>query len=314
MPSASERCPTYGPCQCLLARDHRKAVLCPQDQRRRGFSVTELLVVVAIIAILVAIIVPVASSARSAARRMREASAMRQVILAWTSYSVDNKGWLLPGFKTGLPVFQEDGTGIPPTAYGSVPEIQARYPWRLIRYLDHDFRALYVNQNEDMLQQLQSSDPSQFYYFTSLYPSFGLNSVWVGGDEQRYGFLPQTLPSGQLNPLYGFYANRLSSLKHTDRVTIFASAHTNLTADQSMVEGYFRIEAPYFLAGQPTTWAAEYDADTPPSWGNLSARNNGQVVVGVAGGGVDLVPVEEMRDMRRWADQATSATWQLNSP
>lgn len=261
-----------------------------------------------------AVVVPVFKGARSTAARVQEAAALRQLLFAWTSYATDSGGALMPGFKTGLPVYQSNGEPIPPTAYGNAQQIAARYPWRVAKQLGHDFRAMYTNDNAATLQQLESGDPQQFYYFASLYPSFGMNSVWVGGDEQRYGFLPTTLPNGQVNPLSGFYVTRLSGIKHPERLTVFASARTDLTDSGTLVEGYFRIESPLFVTGQATTWAAEYDPAAPASFGNLSARHSGSVLVGTADGGVELVPVDEMRDMRRWADRATSATWQIGSP
>lgn len=283
------------------------------ERAKLGFSLAELLVVVAIIGIIIAIVVPVLKGARAATARVREAAAMRQVLFAWTSYATDSGGALLPGFKTGLPVRQDNGEPIPPDAYGSAPQIAARYPWRLASYLGHDFRGLYGGEQQETLDQFQGGDPQQYYYFASLYPSFGLNSVWVGGDEQRYGFLPTTLPNGSVNPLSGFYVTRLSGVKHPDRLTVFASARTTATDTSQIVEGYFRIESPLFAASQATTWAAEYDPANPASWGNLSARL-GDVLVGTVDGGVELVPALEMRDMRRWADKADSANWQLGQP
>lgn len=283
-------------------------------RRAHGFTLVELLVVMAIIAAVVAIVLPAASYARRCTYRVRELSALRQIVTAWTMYATHNGGRLLPGFKSGLPVFQADGTPIPPEATGSVNELESRYPWRLIPYLDSDFHALYVNENDAHLQELQSSDPNSFYYMTSLYPSFGLNSVWVGGDQQRYGFLPQTLPNGSVNPLSGFYATRLSGIKNPSRLTVFASSRTSATTDGTQREGYFRIESPKFLSSQPISWAPEYDPTAPPSFGNLSARGGSDVAVGTADGGVEWVALDEMRDMRRWADQATSAAWAIQAP
>jgi type II secretory pathway pseudopilin PulG len=272
------------------------------------------MVVVAIIGIVIAVVLPVVRGARRTAARVQEAAAVRHLLTAWTTYATDSKGALLPGFKTGLPVFQANGEPIPADAYGSVPQIAARYPWRLAKYLGFDFRALYVNDAAAALQRYESGDPQQYYYFTSLYPSFGLNSVWVGGDEQRYGFLPATLPNGSVNPLAGFYVTRLSGIAHPERLTVFASARTDATDDGGIIEGCFRVESPLFAVGQPAAWGPEYDPAVPASCGNVSARHSGSAMVGTANGAVELVPIEELRDMRRWADKATSATWQIGGP
>ena len=68
-----------------------------------GFTLVELLVVIAIIGIIVAIVVPVAMGARRTTLRMREVAALRTVLTAWTSYATEQKGWLLPGYRTGFP-------------------------------------------------------------------------------------------------------------------------------------------------------------------------------------------------------------------
>lgn len=297
-----------------LRKAHDKHRCAPRSLRANGFTVTELLVVVAIIGIIVAIVLPTLNGARRAAQRVRESAAMRQALIAWTSYAGDSNGALLPGFKSGLPVYESNGDPIPSNAYGSVAQVAARYPWRLAKQLGHDFRTLYVNENEAKLQELQSSDPLEFYYFSSLYPSFGLNSVWVGGDEQYYGFQSVTLPNGSVNPLGNFYVSRLSTIKRPAQLTVFASSRSSASTDDTIIEGYFRVMSPLFAMGQPSTWTAEYDAAQPASCGNLSARHGGGVLVGTADGGVETVPIEEMRDMRRWADRATSATWQLGAP
>lgn len=277
--------------------------------RRAGFTLVELLVACAVIALLCGVAIPALSHARRLARDVVEVAALRQVCAAWTAYAVDNRGSLLPGFRSGLPVAQEDGTPIPADAAGSISELGARYPWRLIPYLGSDFRALYVNENADHLRQLQTDNPQSFYYLTSLYPSFGLNSVWVGGDQSRYGFLPATLPNGSANPLGSFYATRLSGIRHASRVTVFASSRTSASVDGGMREGFFRIEGPRFLASQGSTWGAGYDGDNPASFGNLSTRGGERVAVGTVDGAAEWVPVAEMADMRRWADQATGAEW-----
>ena len=58
---------------------------------RKAFTLIELLVVVSIIALLIAILLPALSSARDSARMSQCLSRLRQIGIAVTTYSVDNK-------------------------------------------------------------------------------------------------------------------------------------------------------------------------------------------------------------------------------
>src|SRR5438309_360989 len=73
--------------------------------RKRAFTLVELLVVIAIITILLAILLPVLGRAREQARRVRCASNLRQITLAWMMYADNNQGMLpaaAPKFGTFL--------------------------------------------------------------------------------------------------------------------------------------------------------------------------------------------------------------------
>jgi prepilin-type N-terminal cleavage/methylation domain-containing protein len=61
-------------------------------KRRRGFTLVELLVVIAIIAVLIAILLPALNMAREQARRTQCMSNVRQLTMAWLMYANDNKG------------------------------------------------------------------------------------------------------------------------------------------------------------------------------------------------------------------------------
>ena len=65
---------------------------------RKAFTLIELLVVISIIALLIAILLPALGRSKESARRVECSSNQRQVILAATSYAVDNKA-MLPELK-----------------------------------------------------------------------------------------------------------------------------------------------------------------------------------------------------------------------
>jgi len=60
--------------------------------RRRGFTLTELLIVIGIIAVLIAILMPALSAAREHAKRVQCMSNLRQLTMAWLMYANDNRG------------------------------------------------------------------------------------------------------------------------------------------------------------------------------------------------------------------------------
>lgn len=66
--------------------------------RRRGFTLVELLVVITILAVLAALLLPAIANARQRADRAACASNLRQQILAVNAYAADNDGYLpMPG-------------------------------------------------------------------------------------------------------------------------------------------------------------------------------------------------------------------------
>jgi prepilin-type N-terminal cleavage/methylation domain-containing protein len=268
-----------------------------------GFTLVELLVVLAILAVVMALLIPFVSRLRESSARAQELSAVRMLMSAWQMYAHDSQGALLPGYRSGLSAYDANRGTIASQTIGITAN---RWVWRLAPYIGHDFNALYVGQHERMLRELERTDYSNYLYQTSVFPSFGLNSVWVGGDENFGGY-----NSAFLN-LYGkFYVTRLGEIDRPAGLVVFASARgqdSMPTGEMSDVtEGYFRIRSPSF---NTRIWASSY-GDDPASYGNLSARNGGVVATGFADGHVEAREPTTLDDMRLWSNGATASDWTL---
>ena len=74
----------------------------PSTTTRRGFTLIEILVVIAIIAILAAILFPVFAKAREKARQITCASNIRQIGLAEQQYSQDNDELYSGAYKNSV--------------------------------------------------------------------------------------------------------------------------------------------------------------------------------------------------------------------
>jgi hypothetical protein len=172
--------------------------------------------------------------------------------------------------------------------------------------------SLYVNDQSEWL--IQYSGTEDYVYIASLYPSFGLNSEWMGGDQRTTG-----MPALENKNIY---AKFLSDVRNPSKQLVFASAkapqdssggsHQMLLLD----EGYYEVKSPYFpSAGDTWRWhSVDGEHSTVPTdnsqvHGNLSARHSGEVLTGQLDGSTEFVSIRELADMRRWAGKANTEDW-----
>lgn len=251
----------------------------------RGFTMTEVLVVIGIVAVLAALGGTAIVSAVEKARMATEINAARNLVTGWSAYAADHGGKVMPGFQADEGLTNLDGESL------RFP-VNARYPWKLAPYVGRMEEAIVFNGNEKLL------DRDYADYRVSVSPNLGVNAVFVGGHFGSGSPLP---PSSRVIERLGkFHVTHLSDPVDPARLIVFASACSDEGNDGV---GFYEVRAP--MVREPV-WSGEaFDQEGRPSdHGWVDFRWSGRAVVATAGGGVELLTEKELRDMRRWANEA----------
>ena len=157
-------------------------------RRNHGFSIIEMIVVIAIIGILISIVYPALNAARMRGKKTQELNLISQSGKAWTMYSVGHQEQLIPGYlSAGVQEYRElawafpDESIIPPAPFyePSQPNDAGPWTWRLLDYLDNDWRSLLfyrdVNWDNTGGQLINHAD------IIATQPAFGYNGYYLGG-------------------------------------------------------------------------------------------------------------------------------------
>lgn len=269
------------------------------DARSRGFTLIELLVVVAIGIVLVAMLLPVAARSRDMARMAREQASGRALMLGVLNYAEEHDGEMFHGYCR----HPQDVSAFPIKPF--MPEEAHRYPLRLLQYIGSYDKRVLVADLKGWYRSMDELSDSEKSYFVSLFPTFGMNAVFVGGDESGNDM-------GGIKPIpahfdrYGkFCITQMGEAQTPSRQVVFVSSRFEESGQK--VNGYFKVLAPK-LPGRswsPATDASESTAAT--DFGYVDLRYNNKAVVVHLDGHVEMLALDALRDMRRWSNQAAIA-------
>ena len=310
----------------------------------RGFTLIELMVVIAILVLLVTLVAVSLKSMRGSARRTVSLSALKQIMAAYRSYSDDNRGRLLPGY-IGADL-QDDAAdpfwNLRVTLPGGTvlnPEDAQSYVWRLAPYVDNAWDVFYTElRDAGLMAQLHAEYSGGIYGpfggssiivgGISERPTYGLNSIFVGGDSVHGGTsIADQHPWQDSNPVIA--ATRFTQVKNPARLIVFsaaAKADDSLSSQvyEDQVLGFCELRAPYLVnPGDPTDISSVWMQrqwlvgtgglvektpptgfyNDPPGAGLPIVRSGNDVIpVGMLDGSASLEQVSNLsRDMRRWS-------------
>ena len=101
----------------MVTMSHNHGGDAPRSRLRSGFTLVELMVVIAIVAILVGLLLPAVQVARESARRSHCLNNVRQIAIAMTGYDSANEA--LPGWRNRVGTFSGTaaGTAVLPTSW-----------------------------------------------------------------------------------------------------------------------------------------------------------------------------------------------------
>ena len=167
------------------------------------------------------------------------------------------------------------------------------------------------------------------------HPSFGMNGVYVGG-AYTHGGIQNVSASGvegaQPISMGGtFWVRNAAQVDKTNKLIVFAAARGGDVRDGAywswgatqpnsgtIRPGYWLVEPPKahpvgrgnFSLGNAWIASNKWDKNmTPGSWGMVDARYFDKVATSMFDGHVEVQSLEQLRDMRKWSNYATSADW-----
>jgi prepilin-type N-terminal cleavage/methylation domain-containing protein len=261
-----------------------------------AFTLIELIVVIGIIAILASLLLPALAKAKTKARMVEEISAGKQLMIAAQMYTDDHKGAIFPGYVSDPTAVDDQGKTL------SFP-VNTRYPWRIVPYLSGSMKLIYSGENRAKLAELESGSREDYLYSVSLFPSLGINSYFIGGNQSEFEAADNNLMFGA-----GTVLTRVSEARRPSVLMNFISARSSVNGGNA--QGYFQVTPPYLTTRR---WATSFTPSlTPPQWGFVAPRFNNRAVAALLDGHTEIFGLSQMQDMRHWCNRAEPPDFTLS--
>ena len=286
---------------------------------RRGFTIVEIIVVIAIIGILVAVLIPALTGARMRAKKIAELNLISHVGKAWTMYIGDHQDKLLQGYiSIDVQAHQElawafpDESLVPPAPlYSSyMPNDAGPWTFRLLDYLDYDWRSILFYRDTD---EWTSGELREHAEIVANEPAFGYNGYYIGGwwlmdnhtQRPTHLFRSVVLTDGERTSVVSTMG---SHIRKPDNQLIFCStffahqgSHYHLEDDKS---GSF-FASPSVVA-RVKKWTPLPGKQIEASFDSYAplGRFTGMPAICFADGSVESIEIETLLDQQMWIPKA----------
>lgn len=292
--------------------------------RKQGFTLVELLVVIAVVALLVALLLPTLGAARSAAESVRTEGALRELVRTHLAYTLDHDDQLIAAFLSEPEVNQLADERTYRDPLGNPLPVQAirRWTWRLVESGGVPINGSILDGPlaDHFLENMPGSIGSGFGgwgYQVSVHASFGMNYNLGGYRQEMYPRgLKRATAAVDPSTLLVFATSRgVATGSYWDSFpTRSTQPLGSFGGTVKAVPGWYIVDSPAWgdtgiEIGAPWPDTADTPDAHPEQFGNLDARLPGeQVGVAKLDGHVEKLTIDQLRDMRRWLNAAAVAS------
>lgn len=315
---------------------------------RRALTFLDVVASLTVTTVLLAALVPVLKKTADQTREQRENAAAKSLTRALASYAADNTdqlvhaspnwAWVHGGPGVTNVMFPQDPYDNARRMEGSTAKTYVahlagggRIPLAEIQVdpaTAANFNARPRNPSSSNSQGVGEYAPVSAQAAVVWHPTFGYNGVFVGGSF-RHGGLTDPNSSGNGNAGV-FYLRRMSQAVNPAKLIAFATARggdvstgffwnygASYPNSGAIRPGHWLVTPPRaggLASSNVANWNATIDtfdpARPPSTWGNLDCRSgNSKAMVAQLDGSNQTLSIQALRDMRRWANQATGPNW-----